>query len=60
MKFPLITRFYMKIPFFYSTNQKFWHHTSKGQQKNENCPHQLTIKFTGFLPIKFLPLLAPP
>jgi len=28
MKFPLITRFYMKIPFFYSTNQKFWHHTT--------------------------------
>jgi len=32
----------------------------EGQQKNKNSPHQLTIKFTGFLPINFLPQLAPP
>jgi len=28
--------------------------------KNKNRPHQPTTKFTGFLPIIFLPLLAPP
>jgi len=32
----------------------------EGQQKNKNCSHQLTIKFTTFLPINFLPLPAPP
>jgi len=32
----------------------------KGQQKNKNRPHQPTIKLTGFLPINFLPLPAPP
>jgi len=31
-----------------------------GQQKNKNYPLQPTIKFTGFLPIIFLPLSAPP
>jgi len=30
------------------------------ETKNKNRPHQPTIKFTAFLPIKFLPLLAPP
>jgi len=32
----------------------------EGQQKNKNRPHQPTIKFSGFLPINFLPPLAPP
>jgi len=32
----------------------------RGTTKNKNRPHQLTIKFTSFLPINFLPLLAPP
>jgi len=40
-------------------------HPSQGRQmingnKNKNCPHQPTIKFAGFLPIKFLPAPAPP
>jgi len=29
------------------------------EKKNKNRPHQPTIKFTGFLPINFLPLPAP-
>jgi len=29
-------------------------------QQLENCPHQPTIKLRLFLPINFLPLLAPP
>jgi len=33
---------------------------AKGQQKIKNHLHQPTIKFTGFLPINFLPLPAPP
>jgi len=32
----------------------------RGTTKNKNRPHQPTIKFTGFLPINFLPLPAPP
>jgi len=31
-----------------------------GTTKNKNRPHQPTIKFMLFLPINFLPLLAPP
>jgi len=31
----------------------------EGQPKNKNRRHQPTIKFTGFLPIKFLPAEAP-
>jgi len=30
------------------------------RQQNKNRPHQPTINFTGFLPINFLPLPAPP
>jgi len=29
--------------------------SGRGTTKNKNRPHQPTIKFTGFLPIKFLP-----
>jgi len=32
----------------------------EGTTKNKNRPRQPTIKFTRFLPISFLPLLAPP
>jgi len=32
----------------------------RGTTKNKNRPHQLTIKFIGFLPFNFLPLQAPP
>jgi len=34
--------------------------SSNVEWTNKNCLHQPTIKFTGFLPINFLPLLAPP
>jgi len=33
---------------------------SQGTTKNKNRPHQPTIKFRWFLPINFLPQLAPP
>jgi len=32
----------------------------QGTTENKNRPHQPTIKFTGFLPINFLPLPAAP